>query len=151
MTLTTSIDSLVEASFQSTNNISAEQLTASLVTETNKSSASSGKAKVLSYWRPRKKNFKIVYQRDSGNYFYINENGQHIGVSHDKVITSFIDATSAQASTHALSNDTEVSNGATNTSKLDRVNPDKAARSNEDEDEEQRNKTFVLNKKDQKK
>jgi hypothetical protein len=44
MTLTTSIDSLVEASFQSTNNISAEQLKASLVTETNKSSASSGKA-----------------------------------------------------------------------------------------------------------
>ena len=66
MTLTTSIDSLVEASFQSTNNISAEQLMASLVTETNKSS-------------------------------------------------------------------------------------DKAARSNDDEDEEQRNKTFVLNKKDQKK
>ncbi len=65
MTLTTSIDSLVEASFQSTNNISAEQLMASLVTETNKSS-------------------------------------------------------------------------------------DKAARSNDDEDEEQRHKTFVLNKKDQK-
>jgi hypothetical protein len=34
MTLTPSIDSLVEASFQSTNNISAEQLMASLVTET---------------------------------------------------------------------------------------------------------------------
>ncbi len=94
--------------------ISTEQLTASLVTETNKSSASSGKTKVLSYWRPRKKDFKIVYQRDSGNYFYINENGQHIGVRQDKVITSFIDATSAQASTHALSNDTEVSNGAPN-------------------------------------
>jgi len=151
MTLTTSIASMAEANVQSTNNISAEQLTTSLVTETNKSSASSGKTKVLSYWRPRKKDFKIVYQRDSGNYFYINENGQHIVVSHDKVITSFIGATRSQASTHALSNDTEVSNGATNTSKLDKVKSDKAARSNDDEDEEQRNKTFVLNKKDQKK
>ena len=86
-----------------------------MVTETNTSSASSGKTKVLSYWRPRKNDFKTVYQRDSGKYLYINENGQHIVVNYDKVITSFINATISQASTHAFSNDTEISNGVTNT------------------------------------